>query len=410
MNIFVADTSALKNRSIMFAFTSSPYIITTWIGGPIAESLLSGPGFRWGFGVFAIVTPIATIPLFAVFWYNFRKAKRAGLVPVRTSSRNILQAIVYYIREFDTIGLILITAGLALFLLPFNIVSQDALGWKSPKIIAMLVVGFVLCIIFVCWERFLAPVKFMPYELLTDRTILGGCVLSAMLFISFYIWTSFFSSFIQVVLDLSVTQASYIGNIYSVGSCFFSFVVGFAIRYSGRFKWIALYFGVPVTVLSVGLMIHFRQPDTKIGWIIMCEILFAFAGGTLVICEQMAVMASVTHQHVATALALEAMFASVGGAIGSTVAAAIWGAVFPERLQRYLPAGADYEGIYSSLETQLSYPVGDATRTAIGRAYGDAQKYMLIAATAVHLISFIAVIVWRDIKVKDFKQVKGVVA
>ncbi len=57
----------------------------------------------------------------------------------------------------------------------------------------------------------------------------------------------------------------------------------------------------------------------------------------------------------------------------------------------------------------MSYPMGSPTRDAINHAYGDAQKTMLIAATAVQAISFVAVFVWRDIKVKDFKQVKGLV-
>ena len=34
----------------MFAYASSPYIITTWIGGPLATAFLNGPGFHWGFG------------------------------------------------------------------------------------------------------------------------------------------------------------------------------------------------------------------------------------------------------------------------------------------------------------------------------------------------------------------------
>lgn len=32
-------------------------------------------------------------------------------------------------------------------------------------------------------------------------------------------------------------------------------------------------------------MIHFRQPDINIGYIVMCQIFIAFARGTLVICQ-----------------------------------------------------------------------------------------------------------------------------
>ena len=47
LSIFVADTSSLKNRGFTFAYIASPYIITTWIGGPLATEFLDGPGFRW---------------------------------------------------------------------------------------------------------------------------------------------------------------------------------------------------------------------------------------------------------------------------------------------------------------------------------------------------------------------------
>lgn len=178
---------------------------------------------------------------------------------------------------------------------------------------------------------------------------------------------------------------------------------------TGRFKWLALYFGLPLTILGVALMINFRQPDVNIGYIIMCQIFIAVAGGTLVICEQMAAMAATTHQYIAVVLAIEGMFASIGGAVGLTVAGAIWQQVFPTRLQRYLPeeTQAEWATIYASLATQLTYPVGSPTRMAIQRAYGEAQRYMLIGGSTVLIVGVVATIVWRDIRVKDFKQVKG---
>ncbi|KAI2632132.1 MFS general substrate transporter [Hypoxylon sp. NC1633] len=411
LSVFIADTSSLKNRALMLAFVASPYIITVWITGPLANSVLYVIGWRWGFGIFAIVTPIMCLPLFFLFTWNYRKAKKAGLIVYTPSGRTTWESIKYYFWEFDVICLIMISGGFALFLLPFSIYSYQYYGWRDPLTICMIIFGGLLIIGAIVWERFFAPVKFMPWELLKDRTVLGACVLAAVLFVEYYIWTAYFSSFLQVVLNLNPTQTVYVSNIYSLGSCFFSFVVGFAIRWTGRFKWTALYFGVPVTILSIGLLIHFRQPDTYLGWIIMCEILYAFAGGACVIAEQMAVMAAAAHQHVAVVLAVEGMFSSVGGAIGSSVAAAIWTGLFPSALANYLPpeSQANLTDIYSSLPIQLSYAVGSPTRDAIILAYGDALKYMFVAATAITVIGLVAVAMWRDIKVKDFKQVKGLV-
>lgn len=411
MSIFVADTSSLKNRGFMFAFTSSPYIITVWVGGPLANAFLNGPGWRWGYGVFAIITPAIAAPLYVLFQYNYRKAERLGLMPEHNSGRTFTQSLKHYLIEFDAFGLLLICAGLALFLLPFSLYSYQIDGWKSPMIICMIIFGGLFLIAFGIYEAYGAPVTFIPFRLLKDRTVLGANILSAVLFVEFYIWDSYFLSFLQVVNGLSVTEASYVGNIYSIGSCFWALVIGLYIRYTGEFKKISLFFGVPLTILGVGLMIAFRQPDTNVGYIIMCQIFIAFSGGTLVITEQLAVMAATSHQYVAVVLALEGMFSSVGGAIGSTVAAAIWTGTFLPNLYRFLPASEQSNAvtIYGDITTQLSYPVGSAARTAIMNAYGDAQRYMLMAATAVLVLAIAAVMMWRDINVKGMKQVKGIV-
>ncbi|KAI1375994.1 MFS general substrate transporter [Hypoxylon crocopeplum] len=409
LSVFIADTSSLKNRALMLAFVSSPYIITVWITSPMAQSVLDGIGWRWGFGIFSIISPLMCLPLFFLFTWNYQKARKAGLLVTAPSGRTTWESITYYFWQFDVICLILISGGFALFLLPFNIYSYQYYGWRDPLTICLIVFGFLLLVAAVVWEKFFAPVKFMPWELLKDRTVLGACILAAVLFVEYYIWTAYFTSFLQVVLNLDVTQTGYISNIYSLGSCFFSFVVGFLIRWTGRFKWTALYFGVPVTILSIGLLIHFRQPGTYLGWIIMCEILYAFSGGACVIAEQMAVMAAAAHQHVAVVLAVEGMFSSVGGAIGGTVSAAIWTSTFPQALAKYLPpeSQANLTEIYSQLPVQLSYPVGSPTRDAIVMAYGDGLRWMFVAATAITGLGLVSVAMWRDIKVKDFKQVKG---
>lgn len=393
----------------MFAYSNSPYIITTWIGGPLATAFLNGPGFRWGFGVFSIIQPLACSPLLALFIYNQRKAKKMGLLPMSDSKRTTLQSIKHYAIQFDLAGLILLCSGIALFLLPFSLYSYQAEGWESPMVVGMIVAGVVLIVLFALFEKFVAPVQFLPFHLLRDRTILGANVLAAALFVSFYVWDSYFNSFLQVVPGLTIIETSYVDNIYSIGSCLWALVAGAWIACFGRFKNIALFFGVPFTALGVGLMIAFRQPDVNIGYIVMCQIFIAFAGGTLVICEQVAAMAAVTHQYITVVLAIQGMCASIGGAIGMTVAGAVWTGTFPERLQRYLPEDekSNYLSIYADLEMQLSYPQGTPARDAISQAYGDAQKFMLIGGTAVMAIAFVAVACWRNIDVKTKKQVKG---
>jgi hypothetical protein len=157
------------------------------------------------------------------------------------------------------------------------------------------------------------------------------------------------------------------------------------------------------------LQIYVRQPGISIGFVVMTQILIAFAGGACVNTEQIAVMAATDHQYVAVVLAVESMFTSIGGGIGSTISTAIWNAVFPKKLAEYLPPESQHllKDIYSGLPKQLIYPKGTPTRVAIERAYGDAQKWNSVAGAVIIILGFPAVMMWRNFKVKDFKQVKG---
>ncbi|KAL6352634.1 hypothetical protein LRP88_13101 [Fusarium phalaenopsidis] len=409
--IFIADTSSLKSRAFMIAFASSPYLATVWAYGPAAQHAYEHIGFRWGLGLWAIVYPVVTLPLCSLFWYYQSQAVKQGLVKREPSNRTFCQSVVYYLKEFDVIGLLLIITGLSLFLLAFSLYSYQSNTWKSPLIICFLIFGGLLVIAFAAWERFLAPTTFIPWYLINNRTVFFTFTMVASIYCAWYIWDSYFYSFLIVVFRESIAHASYITNIYTVGSCFCALCMGVIIRINGRLKWQALYFGVPLTILGVGLMIHFRQPDSHIGYIVMCQIFIAFGGGILVICEQMTVMAVSKHQDIPAILAVERMISSVGGAIGLAIAAAMWTGIFPAKLTKYLPADAmgEFASIYGDLTVQSSYPWGSPTRDAINKAYGDTQRLMLIAATCLYSITIFSVIMWKNINVKKIEQVKGLV-
>lgn len=409
IQIIIADTSSLKSRGLMFAYAGSPSLITTWVAGPISQAFLAGPGWPWAFGTFAILTPIVVAPLIVLLFWNIAKAKKQGLLPKRDSGRTPFQSVIHYFREFDAVGLILLTGGLALFLLPFNIYTLQPDGWRSPLIICLLVFGFVLMLVFVAWEKFFASISFIPFTYLSDRQVLGACFLGFTLFISQSCWTSFFGSFLMVVNNQSVTTASYITNAYQVAITVFSLVAGWVINWSGHYKYVNLFLGLPLTILALGLTYYFSTPGWHYGYFIFTQILLAIGHAFIIICDEVAGMAAVSHQYVAVILAMEGLFSSIGGGIGSSMSAAIWTSAFPKALANHLPAKdlPNLQKIYGNLATQLSFPIGSDTRIAIQKAYGDAQRTMLLPGIAVWIIGIVAVLAWRDVNLKNIKQVKG---
>ncbi|KAF2270529.1 siderophore iron transporter mirB [Lojkania enalia] len=408
ITVFIADTSKLKNRGFFIAYAASPWLITTWVYGYAVDSIIApgGMGFRWGFGVFSIVVPIVCAPLIIVFFINQHKAFKQGLVEPRPSRGSFAQTAFYYAKEFDVIGLLILATGLALFLLSFNLYSYQADQWKSSLIICFIIFGGLLIIAFGLWEKYGAPITFVPWPLLKNRTVIFTYTMAAALYIGWYVWDSWFYSLNVVLFNQSVVHATYIGNIWTVGSCFICLVYGVTLRYYGKLKIYSLFWGVPLTMLGVGLMIKFRQPDVNIGYIVMCQIFVAFGGGVLVTSEQTTLMAVSKQQDFPALLACESMVISIGSAVGSTIASAIWTGVFPERLMTNLPPEAmdNFAAIYGDMNVQSGYAWGSPTRDAINRSYAETQRYMLIAATCIYVVMLVSVAMWQNVDVRKQKQ------
>lgn len=311
---------------------------------------------------------------------------------------------------FAVMGAILIMVAFILFLLPFSLVSYGRATYDSATFIAMVIIGFLMFFVFYAWERFFARKHFIRWQLLKERTVLGACILSAVLFFSFYSWDLYYYNFVKVVYALPVSLAGYMGQIYNIGSTFWGVVFGLYIRYTKRFKYACLFFGLPMMFLGSGLMVYFRGNDHGIGYLVMCQIFIAVAGGTLVIGEDMAVMASADRDGVPMMLSILGVSSGLGGAIGQAVTQAIYGEIFPKALAFALPANE--QGAVSTLFNggylvQELYVPGTVYRTAIDYAWGRYQYYSCISAVASLVLAIPCIAVWKNYHVGK-KQNKGV--
>ncbi|KAL4784086.1 major facilitator superfamily domain-containing protein [Aspergillus varians] len=412
-DVLAADVTNLRNRGLAFAFTSSPALISAFAGSKAAEDFLENVNWRWGYGVWTIILPAFAVPIYVLLALNLRKARKQGIINKEKKKWDLSWATIgktiwWVIIDFDLPGVFLFAAGMIVFLLPFTLASTAPEGWRSGYIIAMIIVGFFLMFFFAIYEIWIAPVPFLNHNHLTDRTVLGACLLDMTYQISYSCYSGYFTSFLQVVYRLDVASAGYVAQTFSAVSFVFLFVAGWLIRWTGRFKWI-LWVCVPLYIFGIGLMIHFRQPGGYIGYIVMCEIFFSVAGSIFILCCQLAVLASVDHQHVAAVLSLLFVMGSIGGSVGSAISGAIWTNTFLKQLEKNLPASAmpNIALIYGDLTTQLSYPVGGEVRVALDDAYGYAQTRMLAAATAFMVLGFAWVGIMRNQNVKTMTQTKG---
>ncbi|KAK0727592.1 major facilitator superfamily transporter [Lasiosphaeria miniovina] len=409
ITIILSDMTSLRNRMIMISVNGTPLIASTFAGPKIAELFYLNLNFRWAFGAFTIILLAFCLPVALILLLSEAKAKKQGLIPLRMKTRSLAASFKYYFVEFDVVGLLLLTAGWSLLLLPFSLVSSALHGWQSATVICMIVFGIVSLGLFVVWEKFFAAVSLFPYKFLKDRTVLGASFAYGIMFLSIFVWDTYYYSYLQVAHFQDIASAGYILNTFSLTSAIISPLISVFIRYTGQFKWPTIIVGIPFVLLGTGLLIHFRTPSTSVGFLVMCQFFNGLGTSFIATCGQLAVMAAVTHQEVAIALAFFNLCGSIGAAIGMAIAGGLWTNLLRNSIYDNLPAASKEltDAIYADMRLQLSYERGDPIRDAIIEAYGDVQRKMVIAGAAFVPLLLGAVLIWRDINVKEKRQTVG---
>jgi MFS family permease len=179
IQIFIADTSDLVNRALCSTIPDIPFLVNVWIGPALAEKILKNLNWRWGYGIWSIVLPVAFLPLALALVINQRRAAMRGIMPVSPFVGKSWWAMVKTIWvELDFFGLVLICAAFTLILVPLTLASKA--GWTNPNLISMLVVGVACLVAIPFWEKskFLAPRAFFPRSFWKNKTIICGLALS----------------------------------------------------------------------------------------------------------------------------------------------------------------------------------------------------------------------------------------
>lgn len=179
--VFIADSSNLLNRALFASLPDLPFLATVWIGPMVASKVLSITTWRWGYGMWAIILPAAFLPLALTLLLNQRKARELKLLKPRPWKGHGFFKIVrsaWY--ELDMFGLILLSAGVTLVLVPLTLAANAPNTWRNGSLVAMHVVGCVCLLAFPFWEtsKELAPRPLLSLHLLKQRTALAGCALA----------------------------------------------------------------------------------------------------------------------------------------------------------------------------------------------------------------------------------------
>ena len=273
-SVIVADITTLKWRGLVSGLTSAPFIINAFVSANVATQILGRSGWRWGYGMFAILVPAALSPLIVTLFWAEQKAKRLGLVPApsKLEHSSVGRRVWSFDQQLDIVGLLLIGSSVALILLPLTLAPRAKHQWHNRKLsyflrsqpqcshhpssnspasmIAMLVVGCVLLPAIAAWETLYAARPVIARRFLANRTVVLAAWIGFFDFFSFYLTTTYLYSFILIAKPWSLLDTTYFNQAQSVALTVFGIVAGLSMRFLHRYKWV-LVAGLAVRLLCV---------------------------------------------------------------------------------------------------------------------------------------------------------------
>ncbi|KAJ1300115.1 hypothetical protein OPQ81_002595 [Rhizoctonia solani] len=243
-DIIVSDISSLDWRGFAAGLTSAPVILNSFISAEIVSSVEAGTGWRWGYGMFAIITPGVMAPAIATLFAAERRAEKQGkLVSDRPhaeskSSKSALRLFQEFTIQMDIVGLTFVGLIFGLILFPISLVKTVHGGWSNPSIIAMLVVGVACIPIFIVWERLFATQAIMSKRLITNRAFLAAVGIHFFHQFADPLWNLYLSSFVWVVKDWDTRSWVYFNNSMNVTTSVFNLIGGLILKYTHRYKYL----------------------------------------------------------------------------------------------------------------------------------------------------------------------------
>ncbi|BGP28642.1 hypothetical protein JCM10296v2_000378 [Rhodotorula toruloides] len=408
-NIIIADISSLRNRLFWSIFPSIPGTINVWVSGNITQSLLGKANqdasmWRWGIGMFCILTPALAVPVMLTLGIGMRKSKKAvEPAPVSNGAprRSFRQKTVSVFWSLDIIGLLLLVGGFGMLLTIITIANGKGSHWNDPHSIALLTVGGILVVGFVLWERFGARHPLIPFALLTNRTVIVCFFLAVIHPAAGGVIGSYFYTYLLVAGDQTTLSATRITSIASFTGTLTAAVMGIVVRYIRVLKPVII-LGFCIEVLAFGLMIRYRDAGASKGDLAVVQLVRGFGVGCIGFPVQAAIQSVSKHEHLGAITAGYLTVYYLAGGVGSAIGGGIWSNSVPGKMRSYISNSTLAAQAYANpIGLIAKYPPGTPVREAMSRAHGETQRILSITGTALAAVGLLVAFGLEWVKLTD---------
>ncbi|KAI0840783.1 MFS general substrate transporter [Hypoxylon sp. FL0890] len=218
-------------------------------------------GFVFGTILCGITTQLsswrAAFIALCIIWAVFTVHAIWAVPNVENFDRAPLRQRLSTLKQFDYVGTILTIFGTGMFTAGLTLGPED--GWASAHVIALLIVGIALLVIFVFWER-IFPTPLMPPHVWKDRNfslIIAVVLLGTMGFTSSAFWTAFF---LQEIKQYSTLMVAVHLLPMAIAGLLWNIVAG---RILHRVNNTAIMVFGAVCYLAASLLFSFMKPESN---------------------------------------------------------------------------------------------------------------------------------------------------
>lgn len=366
--IVVADLTTTRQRGFGVNFQFFPYLVLPWVSAYIVSDVVSpgGIGWAWGIGILAIIIPVG---ISAIMFFLMLYQRRAKKLEAQLFKRPKIT--LYEVgSNIDLGGLTILIVSLAFILIPLSLASLQTHGYRTPWVIALMVVGgLALLIAFPFYEHRIAAHPFFPLRYVRHRAI----GLAFLLYFTDYMAAAashgYLYNWALIAQGFTIVQATNLSFINGVLTFFTGMVFGLIMWKTRTYKWWIMA-GCVIRIIGYGVMFRIRNGNPTMAELFIVQVIQGLGDGIVQTGGYVAATVNVPHKETAQMAALIVTVGMLGSSVGSAISGAIYTGTFREELAKQLGDRGSpelIEALFNSINLMVP-DWGTPDRIAINKA------------------------------------------
>ncbi|KAI0977600.1 major facilitator superfamily domain-containing protein [Xylaria arbuscula] len=372
--LIVSDVVPLRERGKYQGILGAVVAIANGIGPVIGGALSSTSKNGWR-NIFRLSLPLSALTtLCVVFFMPLKKVEGDWKLKLKA---------------VDFIGIILTLAGTTIFLLGLTWGGVDY-PWNSAHVIATLVIGFVVSVVFVLWQWKGAKYPLIPLHVFKSRIVNGACLTMAINGWNFVVQVYYIPTFYQLVYGYSATRAGALLLPITLLQTASSTLSGLIVHWVGRYRECVL-FGWLVWSVGLGLMSTLDE-NSGLGKQVGYSILIGIGVGNTLQPALIAIQAGVERRDMAVVTSFRNFVRNLGATIGLAVCGSLLNNIVANTLSTLSLSDKATKSLLSSPQSYLSsLPADEAehVRNVLIPAYRHAFRVIFILGASLAAFAFV---------------------